>query len=141
MSRETHEILLIYSDFTLQVRKKDGSLYPPGSIQNILRAINRLIRARQSQRCVETRERYILIDMFTDPIYSKVKICGDIAANRSNKAGLGLQTKRSDALTPSEERKMLALPKNQADTPEGANNKYFVFSSFCFFIKLSGTCD
>lgn len=42
---------------------------------------------------------------------------------RSGKVGLGITIKRIDMLTLGEERCMFALPKNQTNTLEGANNR------------------
>lgn len=81
-------------DFALEAKKCDGQFYPPRSIANLLHVVNRLIHARQ-----ETRASFVPINIFKNPIYKKVKVVGDVAAMRSNLAGLGITPKRSDTNT------------------------------------------
>jgi len=71
----------------------------------MLRAIGRIIQAREVQHYVETSLKlalrfYILID----PRFHHVKLAGDEAVICAVKAGLGKETFKSDVLSRSEEK-------------------------------------
>ncbi|KAL3685410.1 hypothetical protein R1sor_003432 [Riccia sorocarpa] len=137
LSEETdvREFVDNLTTFFLQVNKKDGTLYPPTTIQALLRAIGRVIRARQEQRCVETGLAVHPFNILKDSRYHKVKLAADEAVQRSMDRGLGKSVKKSDILTLEEETRMLAQPKCDLQYPKGLN---YVMAYYClrnFFIR------
>ncbi|CAM6100293.1 unnamed protein product [Calypogeia fissa] len=127
------------ADFTLEVRKKNGSRYPPGTIQGTMRGVNRLIRARQEERVIERDisivHMDIFKDIFKDPLFRKVKVAGDIAVQKSLDAGLGKFVQKSDPLSVGEEQKMLSLPINQINSLLGINHRFAWYYTKNFLIR------
>ncbi|KAL3696192.1 hypothetical protein R1sor_010268 [Riccia sorocarpa] len=121
--------------FFLQVKKKDGQLYLPTTIQALLRAIGRVIRARQEQRCVETGIAVHPFSIWKDPRYRKVKLAADEAVQRSLDRGLGKHVKKSEILTLEEETRMLAQPKCSLQCPRGLNYVMLYYCLRKFFIR------
>ena len=54
--------------FILDARKRDGSFYPPGSINSLLRGIGRIIRACCNKRAIESSKPCELFHIFSDVI-------------------------------------------------------------------------
>ncbi|KAL3682593.1 hypothetical protein R1sor_000615 [Riccia sorocarpa] len=115
------------SIFFLQVRKKDGKLYPPMSIEGLLRAIGRIIRARQKQRLIKSGAAVIPFNILKDVRYRKVKVAADEAVSRAMAAGLGKYVKKSDLITLEEEHEMLPQPICSLDSPRGLNYRIGYF--------------
>ncbi|KAG0600965.1 hypothetical protein M758_11G074700, partial [Ceratodon purpureus] len=120
----------------LSAVKQNGDLYEPRTIGSMLRAIGRLIRARENHRCIENSTKlenpfYIL----TDIRYAKVRQAADIAAQRSVDAGLGKDIKRFDLISLEEEALMLASPAADVNTPSGLNHRFGYFTMRNFFVR------
>ncbi|KAL3694374.1 hypothetical protein R1sor_008025 [Riccia sorocarpa] len=119
----------------IQVKKKDGNLYPPTTVQCLLRAVGRVIRSRQEQRSVESGAPVHPFNILKDARYHKVKLAADEAVQRAMDRGLGKTIQKSDILTLDEERRMLAQEKCSLQCPRGLN---YVMSYYClrnFFIR------
>ncbi|KAL2607841.1 hypothetical protein R1flu_026414 [Riccia fluitans] len=62
------EFVTHLSPFMLQIKKSDGKLYPPVSLQGLFRGIGRFSRARQEQRIAESGVPAIKFKIVADPM-------------------------------------------------------------------------
>ncbi|XP_073389824.1 uncharacterized protein [Physcomitrium patens] len=70
-------------EFMSQLTKQNGQSYPPASIQAMLRAIGRIIRARELQRTAETGIAKVPFSIYRDPRFLRVKLAVEEAVAKS----------------------------------------------------------
>lgn len=107
-----------------------------GSLQNMMRAIGRVIRQRQEDRIRESMGLNLVpFDIMTDPRFADVRNAGTEAAKESSRSGLGKEYTSSDILTREEEALMLASPGCSLATPKGINSRFVYLSCRNLFIR------
>lgn len=105
-------------------------------IANLLRAIGRVIRAREEQRCVETSSKpAVPFNILTDPRFQRVKLAANEAVMRAVQAGLGKEALKSDVLSRSEEKLMLDSNEASVSHPTGLNRRFAYFCTRNFFVR------
>jgi hypothetical protein len=94
------------------------------SIAGMLRAIGRLIRARQEERIIETSiQPAVMFNIITDVRYRRVVLAANQACQKSAAAGLGREILKSDVVSFDEEEAMLASAAASPDNPGGLNKR------------------
>ena len=102
----------------------------------MLRAVGRLIRARQEQRVVETSVApAVRFSILNDVRYHRVVVAADEAVQRSAKAGLRRETLKSDAVTLAEEQQMLMSEEASPLTASGLTCRFSWYTMKNFFSR------
>jgi len=104
-------------------------------IENMLRAIGRIIRARQEIRMRENSTIEIPFDIFKDARYLAVKDVDTVTVKRSFRRGLRAAISKSDILTKEEEALVLASDGASLNHPRGLNNRFLYFCCRNLFIR------
>ena len=81
------------SRFVLEIRKKDGTPYPPESIYHIVCGIMRFVRLNGKPE----------VDFFRDQAFAEFRTVLDAEMKRLKAAGIGSRAHKAEPLTPEEE--------------------------------------
>ena len=109
--------------FCIEVRKKDGSPYPPRSIHHYLLGIQRHIRTETKQE----------LNVINDKEFLELKNLLDALFRKLHSAGVGTTVKRTPVLLQSDEEKLWSCGVLNPDTPQGLLNCVFFLNgkNFC----------
>lgn len=106
------------------------------SLQNMLRGIGRVMRARQEQRSRETMEPILIpFNIMKDPRFTTVLDASTQTVIHSSKSGLGREVKRPDILTREEEALMLQSDGASLKHPKGINNRFVYLACRNLFVR------
>lgn len=103
------------------------------SIQAMLRAIGRIIRARESKRTDETGVAKVPFNIFLDPRYQDVKVAVEEAVSKSAALECAKEVAIMEHGPVMEEEEMLKQCKYSRTHPEGCSRRfaYFCLRDFC----------
>ena len=114
------------SSFIFEVRKQDGTEFPPDSLHHIVSGIQRFLRWNGKPE----------IDIYKDPGFADFRICLDSEMKRLQRAGLGSKKKKAKPLTAEEEELLWTKgllgsgsPQALVDTMVVMNGIYFALRS------------
>ena len=82
------EIAHILTRFVLEVRKKDGSVYPANSLHHIIAGLQRHIRASGCQ-----------VDLFKEEVFGDFRSSLDAEMKRIQGLGVGMRVRRAEIIT------------------------------------------
>ena len=112
--------------FIFQIRKNDGSEFPPDTLHHIVSGIQRYLRWNGNPG----------IDLFKDACFADFRMCLDSEMKRLQRAGLGSQKKKAEPLTEDEEELLwnkdllgCKTPQALVDTILFMNGVYFALRS------------
>ena len=114
------------SNFVFEVRKRDGSEFPPDSIHHIVSGVQRFVRWKNNPA----------IDIFSDPEFAEFRRCLDSEMKRLQQSGLGSRKRKAEPLSEAEEEQLWRLgllgdnsPQSLVDTIVVMNGLYFALRS------------
>ena len=114
------------SSFIFEVRKQDGTEFPPDSLHHIVSGIQRFLRWNGKPE----------VDFFKDVGFADFRICLDSEMKRLQRAGLGSKKKKAEPLTAEEEELLWTKallgsgsPRALVDTIVVMNGIYFALRS------------
>ena len=114
------------SSFIFEVRKKDGSEFPPDTLHHIVSGIQRFLRCNRKPS----------IDVYKDAEFADFRSCLDSEMKRLQSSGLGSRKRKAEPLTPEEEELLWKKgllgdgnPQALVDTMVVMNGIYFALRS------------
>lgn len=114
------------SNFVFEIRKKDGSEFPPDSLHHLVSGLQRFVRWKNNPA----------IDVFKDAEFAEFRRCLDSEMKRLQRAGLGSRRRKAEPLTPAEEEMLWkkgllgdGTPQSLVDTILVMNGLYFALRS------------
>ena len=113
------------SRFVLEVRKKDGTPYPPNSLHHIVCGIMRFIRQSGKPE----------VDLFHDRAYAELRSVLDAEMKRLKSAGLGSHKRQAEPLTPEEEEQLWRKGILGNHSPKVLLNTVFFFNGIYFALR------
>jgi hypothetical protein len=84
----------ILCEFMDEVRKKDGTRYPAGSLRNLLDSIAREMRREQERRIANTGVYEVPLKLAEDPIFRKACWACVLGMRKSRQEGIGTKRKQ-----------------------------------------------
>ena len=110
------------SNFVFEIRKKDGSEFPPESLHHLVSGLQRFVRWKNN----------LAIDVFKDAEFAEFRRCLDSEMKRLQRAGLGSRRRKAEPLTSAEEEILWekgllgdSTPQSLVDTILVMNGLYF----------------
>ena len=109
--------------FSMEARKKDGTHYPPKTIQHSLMGIQRHIRLQKQST----------INLVSDPEFLPLRNLLDSLYRKLHSAGIGTSVKKTEVLSDEDEETLWASGVLNPDTPQGLLNCIFFLNgkNFC----------
>ena len=104
-----------FSKFATEVRKKDGSHYPPRSIHHYLTGIQRYLRSEQQ----------LEINIMNDREFVTLRNVLDTLFRKLHSKGIGTSTKKTPVLADDDEEQLWASGVLNPETPQGLLNCIF----------------
>ena len=101
--------------FSMEMRKKDGSPYPPRTINHNLMGLQRYIRAEKKNN----------LNLLTDSTFLPLKNLLDALYRRLHSVGVGCSVQRTQAVTEDDEDALWRSGILDPDTPQGLLNCVF----------------
>ena len=111
--------------FVLEVRKQDGTEYPPSTLLHICSGIQRFIR---SNHCPE-------VDIYKDATFANFRNSLDAEMRRLQSLGLGAKKKRAEPLTIQDEEKFWENGLLGDHTPHALLNTMVYFNGVYFALR------
>ena len=110
--------------FSVEVRKVDGTPFPPKSIQHYLVGVQRFIRSKEG--CEE-------LNIFTDSDFLPLRKLLDALYRKLHSEGIGCSSKQTEVLTDQDEEKLWNTGALDPETPQGLLNCVFFLNgkNFC----------
>nr|XP_024365966.1 uncharacterized protein LOC112277641 isoform X1 [Physcomitrium patens]XP_024365967.1 uncharacterized protein LOC112277641 isoform X1 [Physcomitrium patens]XP_024365968.1 uncharacterized protein LOC112277641 isoform X1 [Physcomitrium patens]XP_024365969.1 uncharacterized protein LOC112277641 isoform X1 [Physcomitrium patens] len=133
--RDVRTLVDMLCEFISQLTKQNGQSYPPASIQAMLRAIGRIIRAREEQRTVETGIAKVPFSIYRDPRFLKVKWAVEDAVAKSAAIESAKEVIALEVHPPMNEGEMLNQCKFSNTHPEGCSRRFAYFCLRDFYVK------
>jgi hypothetical protein len=109
--------------FSTEIRKQDGSPYPPRTINHYLMGLQRYIRAEKKSN----------LNLLTDSSFLPLKKLLDTLYRKLHSAGVGCSVQRTQAVTEDDEDILWRSGVLDTDTPQGLLNCVFFLNgkNFC----------
>ena len=81
------------TNFVFEIRKRDGSEFPPQTVHHIVSGLQRFVRWKNNPA----------LDIFKDDEFAEFRQCLDSEIKRLQRAGLGSRRRKAEPLTETEE--------------------------------------
>ena len=124
----TADLANYLSHFTFEVRKKDGSEFPPDSLHHIVSGIQRYIGWNGNSS----------IDVFKDEEFADFRMCLDSKMKRLQKAGNGSQKKKAEPLKKEEEELLWKKDFLESGSPQALVDTMVVINGIYFALRSGG---
>ena len=113
------------SRFVLEIRKKDGTPYPPESIYHIVCGIMRFVRLNGKPE----------VDFFRDQAFAEFRTVLDAEMKRLKAAGIGSRAHKAEPLTPEEEEMLWEKGVLGDHSPQALLNTVFYQNGVNFALR------
>lgn len=116
------------SSFVFEIRKRDGSEFPPDSIHHIVSGLQRFVRWKRNPA----------IDIFKDAEFAEFRCCLDSEMKRLQRAGLGSRRRKAEPLTEAEEELLWEQGLLGDSTPQSLVDTIIVMNGLYFALRSGG---
>ena len=115
LSDNLHELCKWLCCFCTEIRKKDGSHYPPKTIHHYLMSIQRHIGEKK----------IVSVNLMTQSEFLPLKKLLDALYRKLHSVGVGCSAQNTEAITEDDEEQLWAKKILDPDTPQGLLNCFF----------------
>ena len=119
------------SSFIFEVRKQDGSEFPPDSPHHIISGIQRFLRWNRKPQ----------IDLFKDAEFADFRVCLDSEMKRLQRGGLGSKKKKAEPLTAEEEELLWTKGLLGSGSPQALLDTMVVMNGIYFALRSGSEHD
>ena len=119
------KLMRYISRFILEVRKKDGTEYPPNTLYHIICGLMRHLRQNGMPD----------VDFFKEKAYADLRTTLDAEIKRLKLLGIGATKRQADVLTEDEEELLWREGVLGYHSPKSLLNTVFFFNGVCFALR------
>ena len=123
---DTPELQLNLQRFVLEVRKKDGSEYPPNSLHHIACGVMRHLRQDGGKRT---------LDIFQDAAFADFRATLDAEMKRLNQKGVGSKKRQAEPISTTEEEQLWECGVLGDHCPQSLLNSVFYLNGLSFALR------